>query len=136
MSGPGVVRISEAPNWAAERFGLDREVLDMRILRGVLGCEHLGISHLTFGPHRALTVGHRHPGGGEEVYVLVSGRARIKVEGEIHELVAPSALRVPADKLRGIRADGDEPAVFVVAGSPIDDPDETEIVPGFWPLDE
>ena len=133
MSGSPVVRVEDAPNWAATRFGLDPAVLDMRIMRGVLGCEHLGVSYLRFGSGRPLSVGHRHPGGGEEVYVLVSGRAEIKIDDEVFPMEPVSAVRVPADRLRGIRAVGDEDAAFVVVGAPIDDPDETEIVPGFWP---
>jgi hypothetical protein len=38
-------------------------------------------------------------------------------------------------RFRGIRALGGAPAVFVVAGWPIEDPDATEIVPGFWDQD-
>jgi mannose-6-phosphate isomerase-like protein (cupin superfamily) len=132
MSASPVVRVEDAPNWAATRFGLEPTVLDMRILRGVLGCAHVGVSYLRFGAGRPLTVGHRHPGGGEEVYVLVSGRAEIKIGEEIFPMEPVSAVRVPADRLRGIRAVGGEDAAFVVVGYPIDDPDETEIVLGFW----
>jgi hypothetical protein len=68
---PEVLAIADAPNWARTRFGLRETQLDMRILRGVLGCRHVGVSYLRFGPNWRLTVGHRHPGGGEEVYVLL-----------------------------------------------------------------
>jgi mannose-6-phosphate isomerase-like protein (cupin superfamily) len=127
--------VEDAPNWAAIRFGLDPDVLDMRVMRGVLGCEHVGVSYLRFGPNQPLVVGHRHPGGGEEVYVLVSGRARMKIGDHIFELDSPSAVRVDAETFRAIRAAGTEPAVFVVVGYPIDDPDATEIVADFWPPD-
>ena len=62
-----MLAISDAPNWAQTRFGLAENELELRILRGVLGCEHVGVSYLRFGPGWRLTVGHRHPGGGEEV---------------------------------------------------------------------
>ena len=107
----------------------------MRILRGVLGCEHVGVSYLRFGPGWPLTLGHRHPGGGEEVYVLVEGSARIKVEDQILHMDAPSAIRVHGDQFRAIRAEGDTAAVFVVAGT-IDDPNATEFAPDFWPEDD
>jgi mannose-6-phosphate isomerase-like protein (cupin superfamily) len=132
---PEVVPIAYGPNWAKTRFGLAETELDMRILRGVLGCEHVGVSYLRFGPDWRPTIGHRHPAGGEEVYVLVEGRAEIKVGERIMPMAAPAAIRVPSEELRGIRAAGEESAVFVVVGYPIDDPDETEIVPGFWPRD-
>jgi mannose-6-phosphate isomerase-like protein (cupin superfamily) len=130
-----VLDIGAAPNWARTRFGLEETALDMRILRGALGCEHIGISYLRFGPGWRLTLGHRHPAG-EEVYVLVEGRARIKVEDEIHEMRAPSAIRVRGEQLRAVRAEGDAPAVFVVAGYPIDDPELTEFASEFWAEDE
>ena len=130
-----VLDIRDAPNWARARFGIAESDLDMRILRGALGCEHIGISYLRFSPGWRLTVGHRHPAG-EEVYVLVEGRARIKVEDEIHEMLAPSAIRVRGDQFRAVRAEGDGPAVFVVAGFPIDDPELTEFASEFWPEDE
>jgi hypothetical protein len=37
---------------------------------------------------------------------------------------------------RAIRADSNVPAVFIVAGYPIDDPELTELAPGSWPRDE
>jgi hypothetical protein len=133
MSASPVVRVEDAPNWAATRFGLEPSVLDMRIMRGVLGCAHVGVSYLRFGPGQPLTVGHRHPGSGEEIYVLVSGRAEIKIDDDVFSMEPVSAVRVQGDRLRAIRAVGEAEAAFVVVGYPIDDPDETEIVPGFWP---
>jgi uncharacterized cupin superfamily protein len=132
---PKVVAIADAPNWAQTRFGLAEAELELRILRGVLGCEHVGVSYLRFGPGWRLTVGHRHPGGGEEVYVLVAGSARIKIEEEILHMSAPSAIRVHGDQFRTIRAEGDMTAVFVAAGT-IDDANATEFAPNFWPEDE
>jgi mannose-6-phosphate isomerase-like protein (cupin superfamily) len=132
---PTVLRVRDAPNWAESRFGVQRDKFEMRILRDVLGCEHVGVSYLRFGPGWRSSVGHRHPTG-EEIYVLVEGRARMKIEDEILTLEAPSAVRVRGEHLRAIRPLGDAPAVFVVAGYPIDDPDKTEIIPNFWAQDE
>jgi mannose-6-phosphate isomerase-like protein (cupin superfamily) len=93
------------------------------------------VSYLRFGPDWRLTVGHRHPGGGEEVYVLVEGSARIKIEDQILQMQAPAAVRVHGDQFRAIRAEGDRAAVFVAVGT-IDDPDVTEFAPDFWREDE
>jgi len=95
----------------------------------------VGVSYLRFGPGWRLTVGHRHPGGGEEVYVLVEGSARIKIEHEVLHMRAPSAIRVHGDQFRAIRAEGDRAAVFVAAGT-IDDPSSTEFAPNSWPEEE
>ncbi len=82
-----------------------------------------------------MTLGHRHPAG-EEVYVLVEGSARIKIDSEIFHMDAPSAIRVRGEQFRAIRAAGETPAVFVVAGYPIDEPNATEFAANFWPEDE
>jgi uncharacterized cupin superfamily protein len=132
---PQVLPIADAPNWAKTRFGLEENELDLRVLRGALGCEHVGVSYLRFGPGWRPTVGHRHPGGGEEIYVLVEGSARIKIEDRILHMQAPSAIRVYGDQFRAIRAEGDMAAVFVAAGT-IDDPSETEFAANFWREDE
>ena len=130
-----MLAIADAPNWAQTRFGLGEHELELRILRGALGCEHVGVSYLRYGPGWRLTVGHRHPGGGEEIYVLVEGSARIKIEDQILQMQAPAAVRVHGDQFRAIRAEGDRAAVFVAAGT-IDDPDATEFAPDFWREDE
>jgi mannose-6-phosphate isomerase-like protein (cupin superfamily) len=131
-----VLPIAEAPNWAATRFGLDENELELRILRGALACEHIGVSYMRFGPDWSLTVGHRHPPGGEEVYVLVEGSALVKVGDETLRMDAPAAIRLPSETFRAIRAVGGKPAVFVAAGYPIEDPDATEFDRNFWPEDE
>jgi mannose-6-phosphate isomerase-like protein (cupin superfamily) len=136
MEEPEVLPIGDAPNWARTRFGLAEAELELRILRGRLQCEHVGVSYLRFGPGWHMTLGHRHPPGGEEVYVLVEGRARIKVEDQILSMEAPSAIRVAGEQFRAIRAVGEASAVFVVVGYPIEDPNETEFAPDFWPEDE
>jgi mannose-6-phosphate isomerase-like protein (cupin superfamily) len=136
MEQPDVLPVVDAPNWAATRFGLAEDELELRILRGPLRCEHIGVSYMRFGPEWPLTVGHRHPPGGEEVYVLIEGKARIKVDDEIVQMDAPAAIRVPSERFRAIRASGGKPAVFVVAGYPIEDPGATEFVSDFWSRDE
>jgi mannose-6-phosphate isomerase-like protein (cupin superfamily) len=133
---PEVLPIADAPNWAETRFGLAETELDLRILRGRLRCEHVGVSYVRFGAGWRLTLGHRHPPGGEEVYVLVEGRAEIKVGDQILSMAAPSAIRVPGEQFRAVRAVGDVPATFVVVGYPIEDPNETVFARDFWPEDE
>jgi mannose-6-phosphate isomerase-like protein (cupin superfamily) len=117
------------------RFRLAENELDLRVLRGSLQCEHIGVSYMRFGSDWRLATGHRHPDGGEEVYVLVEGSARIKIDDQILQMDAPSAIRVRSEQFRAIRAVGDGPALFVVAGYPIEDPAKTEFAPDFWPED-
>jgi hypothetical protein len=47
---PEVLAIADAPNWAQSRFGLAETELDLRILRGRLDCEHVGVTYMRYGP--------------------------------------------------------------------------------------
>jgi quercetin dioxygenase-like cupin family protein len=128
------VNETDALNWAEVGLGADPALLQLRILRGALGCTELGVSILRLAPGVKVTTGHRHPGG-EEVYVLVGGRAEAKVGAEVVALEPFDALRVPGETVRALRCVGAEEAVLVVASHPQDDPARTELVQGFWPAE-
>ena len=126
------VRIEDAPN-LAELFRITPDKFELRILRDVLECESIGVSYERFGAGWKNTVGHRHPPGEEEVYVLVSGRAQMKVEDEIVVLEPLTAIRIAPEATRAVRALGDEDAVFVTVGAGKSQLDRTEFVRDFWP---
>jgi mannose-6-phosphate isomerase-like protein (cupin superfamily) len=67
--------------------------------------------------------------------VLVEGSAQVKIGDEIVDMDAPAAIRVSSEEFRAIRATGEKTAVFVAAGYPIENPDDTEFAPDFWPAD-
>jgi mannose-6-phosphate isomerase-like protein (cupin superfamily) len=130
-----VVQVDEAPNWAAIRFGVDSALWDLRLLRAPLGCTEIGISVFRLGARAKFTVGHRHPAG-EEIYVLVSGQAEIKIGDSVFALDPMSAVRVPSHKFRALRNPADELALLIVAGYPQDSAEEVEFAPDFWPADD
>ena len=74
--------------------------------------------------------GHKHKNQ-EEVYVLVSGGARMKIEDEVKDLKQWDAVRVHKDTMRSIEA-GDEGAEFLVVGAPNTGPGDAEVVQGWW----
>src|SRR5881392_1176849 len=67
---------NQAPN-----FGMPDE-LEARFARRALDGETLGLSLMTLAPGFRIPFGHKHEGQ-EEVYVVVRGSARIKVEDEV-----------------------------------------------------
>ena len=67
----------------------------------------------------------------EEVYVLVSGSARIKLEDEIEEMKQWDAVRVPRETVRGFEA-GDDGAEFIVVGAPNTGPGDAEVIQDWW----
>ena len=113
----------------APRFGYAPEA-EARFARKPLGLEKSGVSYLRVAPGFRFPFGHRH-GEQEEVYVVVSGSARFKVEDEIVELGAFDALRVPGEVARGIEG-GPEGAEIVVFGAPNTEGKDVEMLPGWW----
>jgi mannose-6-phosphate isomerase-like protein (cupin superfamily) len=114
----------QAPN-----FGLSPD-LEFRMARVGLGLEKSGLSYLRVAPGFRLPFGHKHKNQ-EEVYVLVSGSARMKIEDEVKELEPWDAVRVHKDTMRTIEG-GDEGAEFLVVGAPNTGPGDAETVQGWW----
>jgi mannose-6-phosphate isomerase-like protein (cupin superfamily) len=103
--------------------------MQARFARGAIEGETLGLSHFTLEPNFRIPFGHKHPNQ-EEVYVLVSGSATIKVEDEIIELQPWDAIRLGRDTMRNMQA-GPEGAEYVAFGAGTD-PRDAEMAPGWW----
>jgi len=113
----------------APKFGLG-DNLEFRMARVALGLENSGLSYLRVGPGFRLPFGHNHRNQ-EEVYVLISGGARMKIEDEVRELAPLDAVRVHKDTMRTMEA-GDEGAEFLVLGAPNTGPGDAEMVQDWW----
>jgi uncharacterized cupin superfamily protein len=114
----------QAPN-----FGLGDD-LEFRMARVGLGLENSGISYLRMEPGFRLPFGHKHKNQ-EEVYVLVSGSARMKIENEVEDLKPWDAVRVHKDTMRTFEA-GDKGAEFLIVGAPNTGPGDAEMVQEWW----
>ena len=79
-----------------------------------LDLERTGLTLFRFEPNARVPFGHSH-GNGEEVYVVVSGSARIKIEDEIVDLARWDAVRVPGEAMRTLAA-GPEGAEVIAFG--------------------
>jgi mannose-6-phosphate isomerase-like protein (cupin superfamily) len=113
----------------APRFGLE-ERMEARMARVPLELEHSGISYQRIAPNFRLPYGHKHKNQ-EEVYVLVSGSARAKLDDEVVELGPWDAIRVPKDTMRSFEA-GPEGAEFIALGAPNTGPGDAETTAGWW----
>ncbi|HVN60598.1 MAG TPA: cupin domain-containing protein [Gaiellaceae bacterium] len=112
----------------APRFGMPAE-LEARFARTALDGETFGLSLLTLAPGFRIPFGHRHEGQ-EEVYVVVRGSARIKVDDELVELGEWDAIRFDTGTMRAVEAGPD--GVEYLAFGAGDDPRDAEIVQGWW----
>jgi mannose-6-phosphate isomerase-like protein (cupin superfamily) len=112
----------------APKFGMPEE-MDARFARTALGGETLGLSVMKLAPGFRIPFGHKHEGQ-EEVYVVVRGSARVKVEDEIVDLDQWDAIRFDKDTMRDVEA-GPEGVEYLAFGAG-EDPRDAEMVQDWW----
>jgi uncharacterized cupin superfamily protein len=128
MADYTVVNLKEVED-QAPKFGLSPQ-LEMRMARVALGLENSGISYQRLAPSFRIPFGHKHKNQ-EEIYVLVGGSVRIKLEDEVVELKPFDAVRVHKDTMRGFEA-GPEGAELIAIGAPNTGPGDGDTVQGWW----
>ena len=129
MAGYTVQNLNEVQN-QGENFGINPDELQLRMAKDPLECQNAGISLLRLGPDYRAPFGHNHKTQ-EEIYVLVNGTARMKIEDEIVEMQPLTAVRVDSGTMRGYEA-GSEGADLIVIGAPRTGPGDADVVQGWW----
>jgi len=112
---------------SAPEFGLG-EVQEARFARKDLDAEETGVSHYRLKPDQRSPFGHKHESA-EEVYVVLSGSGRMKLDGEIIEVEALDAVRVAPEVTRAFEA-GSEGIEVLAVGAHHDG--DGEIIQGWW----
>ena len=82
------------------------EVQEARFANGDLDAEQIGISLQKVKPGKRHAFAHRHKEA-EEVYVVISGSGRVKLDDEVKEVGELDAIRVAPSVIRAFEA-GDE----------------------------
>ncbi len=90
--------------------------LEFHAATKALELEHSGLTHQRVPPGYRFPYGHTHRTQ-EEVYVVVRGSGRMKVDDEIVELEEWDAVRVPPGSWRGYEA-GQEGLELLIVGAP------------------
>ena len=90
--------------------------LEFRMATKLLELEHCGLTHQRVPPGYRFPYGHTHRTQ-EEIYVVVGGGGRMKVDDEIVELRQWDAVRVPPGMWRGYEA-GPDGLELLVIGAP------------------
>jgi len=127
MGGYTKQNLTDVEN-AAPNFGMP-DGLEARFARRPLEGQDLGLSLFRLAPNMRIPFGHKHAGQ-EEVYVVVKGSGRIKVEDEIVELAQWDAIRIDKDTMRNVEA-GAEGIEYLAFGAG-DDPTEVEMAQDWW----
>jgi mannose-6-phosphate isomerase-like protein (cupin superfamily) len=107
------------------------EGIESRFARTALELESSGLSYFRLDPGFRTPFGHTHSEQ-EEVYVVISGSARVAVGDEVVELAEWDALRIPRETWRAFEG-GPEGAELLAFGAPNTENRDAELEPGWWP---
>jgi uncharacterized cupin superfamily protein len=113
----------------APDFGLSPE-LEARFAREQLGLNELGLSYQRLAPNYRMPFGHKQKRQ-EEVYVLLSGSARLKLDDEVVDLKQWDLIRVPKEVTRNFEAGPDGVEILAI-GAPNTGIQDAEQLPGWW----
>jgi mannose-6-phosphate isomerase-like protein (cupin superfamily) len=112
---------------SAPKFGF-AELQEARFANEDLETEQTGVSHHRVKEGARQAFGHRHEKA-EEVYVVISGSGRVKLDDEIVELEKLDALRVSPEVTRCFEA-GDDGLELLAFGA--QHKGDGEVIPGWW----
>jgi quercetin dioxygenase-like cupin family protein len=113
----------------APRFQLSPG-LESRFARKPLELEKSGVSYYKIAPGFRTPFGHKHSEQ-EEVYVVVSGNARLKLDDDVQELAQWDAVRIAPGTMRALEG-GPDGAEVIAFGAPDTDNKDAEMVQGWW----
>jgi mannose-6-phosphate isomerase-like protein (cupin superfamily) len=129
MAGYSVQNLKEVENQGVG-FGLDPNEMELRMAKDPLECANAGVSYLKLGPGYRAPFGHTHKQQ-EEIYVLITGSARMKVGDDVIDLKPFTAVRVAPDTPRSYEG-GSDGAELIAIGAPRTGPGDGDITPGWW----
>ena len=95
----------------------------------ILKARGVPVSILKLDPGFRMPFGHKHSAQ-EEVYVVVRGSGRVKVDDEVVELREWDAIRFDKDTMRNVEAGSD--GIEYLAFGAGTDPTDAEMTPGWW----
>ena len=129
MAGYTRVNLKSDVQDMAPKFGM--EGIESRFARTNLDLENSGLSYFRLDGGFRTPFGHTHSEQ-EEVYVVISGSARVALDDEVVDLSQWDAIRIPSGTMRGMEAGGDG-AEILAFGAPNTDNKDAEMQPGWWP---
>ena len=113
---------------SAEQYGFG-ETQESRFPTKDMGAEQTGLSLHRFKPEKRSAFGHKHDDV-EEIYVVVGGSGRMKLDDDVIDLERLDAVRVSPGVIRAFEAGGE--GLEILAFSPRREDDRGEIVQGWW----
>jgi mannose-6-phosphate isomerase-like protein (cupin superfamily) len=112
---------------SAAKYGLSASQ-EARFPREDLGAEQTGFNYLTIKPQQREAFAHRHRSA-EEIYLVIEGSGRVKLDEEMVDLETRDAVRVSPGVARCFEA-GSEGLTVLIFGPRVESDGET--VEDFW----
>ena len=114
---------------SAVQFGIS-PALEARFAREPLELQNSGVSYLRLAPGERVPWGHTHKQQ-EEVYVVVGGSGRIKLDDEVLDLREWDAIRISREKMRDVEG-GPEGIELILFGAPNAGSGDAELEQEWW----
>jgi len=131
MGAYRVARLTTEVDDQGPNFGFTNHEFELRMARVPLECSDCGLSYARVAPGFRVTHGHAHKRQ-EEIYVLISGSARIKVDDDVVELDEPwTAIRIAPETVRAFEG-GPDGAELLFIGAPNTGPGDGINTENFW----
>jgi mannose-6-phosphate isomerase-like protein (cupin superfamily) len=112
---------------SAPEFGME-EIQEARFAKDDLDAERTGVSHHRLKPGKRTPFGHKHEQA-EEIYVVIAGSGRMKLDDEVIEVETLDAIRVSPEVVRAFEA-GDEGLEVIATGTRHDG--DGEVIRDWW----
>lgn len=129
MPGYTVKNLRSDVEDSAVKFGFSPG-LETHFAGKALELTQSGISYQRFAPGFRAPFGHKH-GSQEEIYVLVSGSGRMKLDDDVVELRQWDAVRIAKETMRNFEA-GPDGAEILAFGAPATGLGDAQLEQGWW----
>jgi quercetin dioxygenase-like cupin family protein len=129
MPGYTKLNLKEDVEDQAPKFGFAPN-LEFRVAGSPIEAEQLALSYLLVAPNYRLPFGHTHERQ-EEVYVVVDGSARVKLDDDVIELKRWDIVRIAKDTVRNVEA-GPDGAELILIGAPSTKPNDAQMIQDWW----
>ena len=127
-------------SWTMKPLGEMNDILgdypgEMRMMTYEIGCEQVALTYrrLPAKSGGKGSYGHAHKTQ-EELYLVLSGTLQFKLDDEIVDAPAQTAVRIAPEVVRSVWNEGPDDVELVIASIKVDDPRaDGIIVQDFWP---
>jgi mannose-6-phosphate isomerase-like protein (cupin superfamily) len=129
VSGYTKLNLAEDVENSAEKFGMG-DVLAAHFVRDDLEAKQFGLSLQRLKPNQRMPFGHNHKSQ-EEVYVVVGGSGRLKLDDDVVDVARWDAVRVAPEVMRAFEA-GPDGLEVVAFGAPATGLQDAQQEMGWW----